>query len=52
VFKHGLCVSEFDHPYGENLGDVPSQPSPGDAIKYQKPDHDLNTIADLLILAH
>jgi hypothetical protein len=48
VFKPCLCVSEFGYRYGENLQvTVQSQPSPGDAQKYQKPDHELNTIADL-----
>jgi hypothetical protein len=34
--------------YGENLQvTIQSQPSQDDATKYQKPDHDLNTIGDL-----
>jgi hypothetical protein len=48
VFKHGPCIPEIDYPYGENLQvTIQSQPSQDDATKYQKPDHDLNTIGDL-----
>ena len=48
VFHHGPCFPELDFPYGENLQlTIQSQPSPDDAAKYQKPDHDLNTIGDL-----
>jgi hypothetical protein len=38
----------MDYPYGENLQlTIDSVPSHDDAAKYQKPDHDLNTIGDL-----
>jgi len=48
VFNHGPCIPEFYYPYGENLQvTIHSQPSQDDATKYQKPDHDLNTIGDL-----
>jgi hypothetical protein len=48
VFNHGPCIPEIDYPYGENLQlTVQSVPSHEDAAKYQKPDHDLNTIGDL-----
>jgi hypothetical protein len=48
VFNHGPCIPEIDYPYGENLQlTIESVPSRDDATKYQKPDHDLNTIADL-----
>jgi hypothetical protein len=48
VFNHGPCIPEIDYPYGENLQlTVQTVPSPDDAAKYQKPDHDLNTIGDL-----
>lgn len=48
VFNHGPCIPEIDYPYGENLQlTIQSQPAPGDAAKYQKPDHDLDTIGDL-----
>jgi hypothetical protein len=48
VFNHGPCIPEIDYPYGENLQlTVQTVPSHDDAAKYQKPDHDLNTIGDL-----
>ena len=48
VFNHGPCIPEIDYPYGENLQlTIESVPSQGDAVKYQKPDHDLDTIGDL-----
>ena len=48
VFNHGPCIPEIDYPYGENLQlTVESVPSRSDAAKYQKPDHDLDTIGDL-----
>jgi hypothetical protein len=48
VFNHGPCIPEIDYPYGENLQlTIESAPSQDDAAKYQKPDHDLNTIGDL-----
>jgi hypothetical protein len=48
VFNHGPCIPEIDYPYGENLQlTIQSVPSPDDAAKYQKPDHDLDTIGDL-----
>jgi hypothetical protein len=48
VFNHGPCIPEIDYPYGENLQlTIESAPSKDDAAKYQKPDHDLNTIGDL-----
>ena len=48
VFHHGPCIPEIYYPYGENLQvTIQSQPSQDDATKYQKPDHDLNTIGDL-----
>jgi hypothetical protein len=48
VFNHGPCIPEIDYPYGENLQlTVESVPSHEDAAKYQKPDHDLDTIGDL-----
>jgi hypothetical protein len=48
VFNHGPCIPEIDYPYGENLQlTVESAPSQDEAAKYQKPDHDLNTIGDL-----
>jgi hypothetical protein len=48
VFNHGPCIPEIEYPYGENLQlTVESVPSRDDVSKYQKPDHDLNTIGDL-----
>jgi hypothetical protein len=48
VFNHGPCIPEIDYPYDENLQlTIQSVPSPADAAKYQKPDHDLGTIGDL-----
>lgn len=48
VFHHGPCVPEIFYPYGENLQlTIESDPPEHDAAKYVRPDHDLNTIADL-----
>ena len=48
VFNDGPCIPEIADAYGENLQvTIQSQPSHDDATKYQKPDHDLNTIGDL-----
>jgi hypothetical protein len=51
VLNRGPCIPEIDYPYGENLQlTIQSMPSPGDAAKYQKPDHDLDTIGDLFAM--
>ncbi|HEV7634654.1 MAG TPA: hypothetical protein VGO54_04375 [Bradyrhizobium sp.] len=48
VFNRGPCIPEIDYPIDENLQlMVLSVPSRQDAPKYQKPDHDLNTIGEL-----
>ena len=48
VFNHGPCIPDIDYPYGENLQlTIQTVPSQQDAAKYQKPDHDLDTIGDL-----
>lgn len=48
VFHHGPCIPEIDYPYGENLlVTVQTVPPKEDQPKYQRPDHDLNTIGDL-----
>jgi hypothetical protein len=48
VFNHGPCIPEIDYPYGENLQlTIQSVPPQDQAAKYQKPDHDLDTIGDL-----
>ncbi len=45
---HGPCIPEIFYPYGENLQlTVESVPAKDDQAKYQKPDHDLETIGDL-----
>ena len=47
-FHRGPWIPEFDYPLGENLQvTIHSQPSQDEAAKYQKPDHDLDTIRDL-----
>jgi hypothetical protein len=48
VFNHGPCIPEIDYPYGENLQlTIQTVPPQDDASKYQKPNHDLDTIGDL-----
>jgi hypothetical protein len=48
VLSHGPCIPEIDYPYGENLQlTVQTVPSDDDKAKYQRPDHDLDTIGDL-----
>ena len=48
VFNHGPCIPEIDYPYGENLQlTIQTVPPEGQADKYRKPDHDLDTIGDL-----
>jgi hypothetical protein len=42
------CIPEMDYPYGQNLQlTVLTVPPQDQTAKYQKPDHDLNTIGDL-----
>src|SRR5437868_10544853 len=48
VFNNGPCIPEIDYPYGQNLQlTIESVPPRDQAAKYQKPDHDLDTIGDL-----
>jgi hypothetical protein len=48
VFNHGPCIPEIDYPYGQDLQlTVETVPPQDQAAKYQKPDHDLDTIGDL-----
>jgi hypothetical protein len=48
VFNHGPCIPEIDYPYAENLQlTIETVPPQDDAGKYQKPDHDLDSIGDL-----
>ncbi|TPQ25357.1 hypothetical protein C2U70_32450 [Bradyrhizobium guangdongense] len=44
----GPCIPEIDYPYGQNLQlTIQTVLSPDQHAKYQKPDHDLDTIGDL-----
>ncbi len=44
----GPCIPEIDYPYGQNLQlTIETVPAEADRAKYQKPDHDLDTIGDL-----
>jgi hypothetical protein len=48
VLSHGPCIPEIEYPYGENLQlTVETVPSEGDKPKYVRPDHGLDSIADL-----
>src|SRR3984957_9130700 len=48
VFNRGPCIPEIYYPYGENLQlTVQTVPSKDEAAKYQKPEHDLDSIGDL-----
>src|SRR3954470_23459700 len=48
VFNHGTCIPEIEYPIGQNLQlTIQTVPPREDAAKYQKPDHDLDTIGDL-----
>lgn len=48
VFGPWPCIPEIDYPYGQNLQlTIQSVPPQDQAAKYQKPDHDLDTIGDL-----
>jgi len=46
--QKGPCIPEIFYPYGENLQlTIQTVPGRDDEPKYQKPDHDLDTIGDL-----
>ncbi|WP_407181130.1 hypothetical protein [Bradyrhizobium sp. STM 3562] len=48
ALHHGPCIPEINYPYGENLQvTVQTVPPKEDEAKYQRPDHDLDTIGDL-----
>ena len=48
VFNHGPCIPEIFYPYGQNLQlTVETVPAKDDEDKYQRPEHDLDTIGDL-----
>jgi hypothetical protein len=51
VFNRGPCIPEIDYPIGQNLQvTVLSVPGQDDAAKYQRPDHDLDTLGDLFAM--
>ena len=48
VFNNGPCIPEIDYPYGENLQlTIETVPPQDQAAKYQRPEHDLDSIGDL-----
>lgn len=48
VFNDGPCIPEIDYPYGQHLQlTIESAPPQGEAAKYHKPGHDLDSIVDL-----
>ncbi|CAL77512.1 conserved hypothetical protein; putative signal peptide [Bradyrhizobium sp. ORS 278] len=48
VYGPWPCFPEMNYPYGENLQlTIESRPAKDQQAKYQKPDHDLDTIGDL-----
>jgi hypothetical protein len=48
VFNDGPCIPEIDYPYGQNLQlTIETVPPKDQVAKYQKPDHDLDSIGDL-----
>ena len=48
ALSHGPCIPEIEYPYGENLQlTVETAPPEADKPKYVRPDHDLDSIADL-----
>jgi hypothetical protein len=48
ALQRGPCIPEIFYPYGENLQlTIQTVPAKEDEGKYQKPDHDLDTIGDL-----
>src|SRR3954465_13612151 len=49
VFNDGPCIPEIDYPYGQNLQlTIQTVPTMADTAKYQKPDHDLDSIGVLV----
>lgn len=48
VFDRRPCMPEIFYPYGQNLQlTVETVPPAGETAKYDRPDHDLDTIGDL-----
>jgi hypothetical protein len=51
VFNDRPCIPEIDYPIGQNLQvTVLSVPGRDDTGKYQRPDHDLDTLGDLFAM--
>ncbi|CCD89352.1 conserved protein of unknown function [Bradyrhizobium sp. ORS 285] len=48
VYGPWPCIPEMNYPYGQNLQlTIESKPAKDQAAKYERPDHDLDTIGDL-----
>ncbi|NPV21133.1 hypothetical protein [Bradyrhizobium aeschynomenes] len=48
VYGPWPCIPQMNYPYGQNLQlTIETRPAKDQLAKYQKPDHDLDTIADL-----
>lgn len=48
VLNHGPCIPEIDYPLSENLQlTIVTVPPQDQAAKYQRPDHDLDSLGDL-----
>ena len=48
VLSHGPCIPEIEYPYGENLQlTIETVPPDDEKERYVRPDHDLDSIADL-----
>ena len=48
VFNDGPCIPEIDYPTGQNLQlTIETVPPRDQAARYQRPDHDLDSIGDL-----
>jgi hypothetical protein len=48
VLSHGPCIPEIEYPYGENLQlTIEAVPPEDEKNRYVRPDHDLDSIADL-----
>ncbi|CCE01095.1 hypothetical protein [Bradyrhizobium sp. STM 3809] len=48
VYGPWPCIPEMNYPYGQNLQlTIESRPAKDQQGRYQKPDHDLDTIGDL-----
>jgi hypothetical protein len=48
ALSHGPCIPEIEYPYGENLQlTIQTVPPDDERKRYRRPDHDLDSIADL-----